>query len=118
MFQCSHSYRLFCHNTVHIAVSQVYTSTAYSIKQIVCSNALSSATEMSPTTSLPTHTDFPVIGVVIVVVLLMLAGLGFLLHRYLCHNKGAYRTTGEPAPVEDPDQTHGEIVTDENEYFI
>lgn len=56
--------------------------------------------------------------VVIVVVLLMLAGLGFLLHRYLCHNKGAYRTTGEPSPVEDPDQAHGEIVTDEKEYFI
>uniref|UniRef100_A0A8C7IC97 Uncharacterized protein n=1 Tax=Oncorhynchus kisutch TaxID=8019 RepID=A0A8C7IC97_ONCKI len=55
--------------------------------------------------------------VVIVGVLLMLAGLGFLLHRYLCH-KGAYRTIGEPSPVEDPDQAHGEIVTDEKEYFI
>jgi hypothetical protein len=55
--------------------------------------------------------------VVIVGVLLMLAGLGFLLHRYLCH-KGAYRTTEEPSPVEGPDQAHGEIVTDEKEYFI
>ncbi|KAK6308298.1 hypothetical protein J4Q44_G00215690 [Coregonus suidteri] len=78
------------------------------------------ATEMSPTTALPSHTDSStVIGMVIVLVLLTLAGLGFLLYRYLCHNKGAYRTTGEPAPGEDRDLAHGDIVTDEKkEYFI
>lgn len=41
--------------------------------------------------------------VVIVVILLTVAVLAFLLYRYLCHNKGAYRTTGELAPGEDPD---------------
>ncbi|XP_070300673.1 small cell adhesion glycoprotein-like [Salvelinus sp. IW2-2015] len=76
------------------------------------------ATEMRPT-SLPSHTDSSVIGIVIVLVLLTLAGLGFLLYRYLCHNKGAYRTTGEPAPGEDCDLAHSDIVTDEKkEYFI
>lgn len=72
------------------------------------------------TTALPSHTDTTVIGVVIVLVLLTVAGLGFLLYRYLCHNKGDYRTTGEPAPGEDPDQDYiDQPPTDKKkEYFI
>uniref|UniRef100_A0A6Q2XUG7 Uncharacterized protein n=1 Tax=Esox lucius TaxID=8010 RepID=A0A6Q2XUG7_ESOLU len=80
----------------------------------------STVTDMSPTTALPTQTnDSVIIGVVIVVVLLTLGVLGFLLYRYFCHNKGAYRTTGEPAPGEDPDQAHSDTSTEEKkEYFI
>ncbi|KAG7472020.1 hypothetical protein MATL_G00104020 [Megalops atlanticus] len=68
-----------------------------------------------PTTAVPTHTDSTVIGVVITLVLLTMVGLGFLLYRYLCHNKGDYRTTGEPAPGEDEEPTDPE---DKKEYFI
>lgn len=74
---------------------------------------------MNPTTALPNHTDSTVIGVVIVLVLLTLASLGFFLYRYLCHNKGDYRTTGELAPGDDPDLDHREPVGGEKkEYFI
>ncbi|KAJ8016873.1 hypothetical protein DPEC_G00011870 [Dallia pectoralis] len=77
-------------------------------------------TDMSPTTVLPAQTDDSVlIGVVIVVVLVTLAVLSFFLYRYFCHNKGAYRTTGEPAPGEDPERTNSETVNEEKkEYFI
>ncbi|XP_071388402.1 small cell adhesion glycoprotein-like [Centroberyx affinis] len=71
------------------------------------------------TTAVPMHTDSTVIGVVIVLVLLTVAVLGFLLYRYLCHNKGDYRTTGEPAPGEDPDDDCNDRATSEKkEYFI
>uniref|UniRef100_A0AAY4CT80 Uncharacterized protein n=1 Tax=Denticeps clupeoides TaxID=299321 RepID=A0AAY4CT80_9TELE len=57
--------------------------------------------------------------VVIVLILLSLAAFGFLLYRYLCRNKGAYRTTGELAPGEDPDQVYNDTVTPiKKEYFI
>uniref|UniRef100_A0A3Q1F9A8 Si:ch211-210c8.7 n=1 Tax=Acanthochromis polyacanthus TaxID=80966 RepID=A0A3Q1F9A8_9TELE len=57
--------------------------------------------------------------VVIVLILLTLAALGFLLYRYLCHNKGAYRTTGELAPGEDPDEEYtNQGVSEKKEYFI
>uniref|UniRef100_A0A3P8U6J2 Si:ch211-210c8.7 n=1 Tax=Amphiprion percula TaxID=161767 RepID=A0A3P8U6J2_AMPPE len=56
---------------------------------------------------------------VIVLILLTLAALGFLLYRYLCHNKGAYRTTGELAPGEDPDEEYtSQGVSEKKEYFI
>uniref|UniRef100_A0A671VET9 Si:ch211-210c8.7 n=1 Tax=Sparus aurata TaxID=8175 RepID=A0A671VET9_SPAAU len=57
--------------------------------------------------------------VVIVLILLTVAALGFLLYRYLCHNKGDYRTTGELAPGEDPDEEYSNKATSEKkEYFI
>lgn len=57
--------------------------------------------------------------VVIVVILLTIVVLAFLLYRYLCHNKGAYRTTGELAPGEDPDEDFTNKTSGEKkEYFI
>ena len=49
-----------------------------------------------------------------------LAVVGFLLYRYVCHNKGAYRTTGEPAPGEDfaEDRKPNQATNDKKEYFI
>ncbi|XP_008291747.1 small cell adhesion glycoprotein [Stegastes partitus] len=71
------------------------------------------------TTAVPSGPDSAVIAVVIVLILLTLAALGFLLYRYLCHNKGAYRTTGELAPGEDPDEDYGnQAVSEKKEYFI
>lgn len=56
---------------------------------------------------------------VIALVLVTLAVCGFLLYRYLCHNKGVYRTAGEPAPGVDPDQVYNDTVTPgKKEYFI
>ncbi|KAI1897063.1 hypothetical protein AGOR_G00079260 [Albula goreensis] len=76
---------------------------------------VTTADVIKATTALPTHTDSTVIGVVIALVLLTMAGLGFLLYRYLCHNKGDYRTTGEPVPGEEDDPADPE---DKKEYFI
>ncbi|KAG5282343.1 hypothetical protein AALO_G00054950 [Alosa alosa] len=77
------------------------------------------ATSVKPVTEPPTQPDSAVIGVVVVLVLLTLAAGAFLLYRYLCHNKGAYRTTGEPAPGEDPDQVYNDtVVPIKKEYFI
>ncbi|XP_022063073.1 glycophorin-C-like isoform X1 [Acanthochromis polyacanthus] len=71
------------------------------------------------TTAVPPGPDSAVIAVVIVLILLTLAALGFLLYRYLCHNKGAYRTTGELAPGEDPDEEYtNQGVSEKKEYFI
>lgn len=59
------------------------------------------------------------IPVVIAVMVLTFVVLALLLYRYQCHNKGAYRTTGELAPGEDPDE--GDAVQDtgaKKEYFI
>ncbi|XP_023147752.1 glycophorin-C-like [Amphiprion ocellaris] len=71
------------------------------------------------TTAVPPGPDSAVIAVVIVLILLTLAALGFLLYRYLCHNKGAYRTTGELAPGEDPDEEYtSQGVSEKKEYFI
>lgn len=56
---------------------------------------------------------------VIAVIVLTLLVVAFLLYRYQCHNKGAYRTTGELAPGEDPDE--GDAAQDtsgKKEYFI
>lgn len=76
-------------------------------------------TGMSTTPAAPVQTNSAVIGVVILLVLCTLAGLAFLLYRYLCHNKGAYRTAGEPAPGVDPDQVYQDTVTEnKKEYFI
>lgn len=56
---------------------------------------------------------------VIVLILLTVAVLGFLLYRYLCHNKGDYRTTGELAPGQDPDEDFSNQTADgKKEYFI
>lgn len=56
---------------------------------------------------------------VISVIVLTLAVLAVLLYRYLCHNKGAYRTTGELAPGEDPDEDDANRDTSgKKEYFI
>lgn len=56
--------------------------------------------------------------VVILLVLCTIAGLVYLLYRYLCHNKGIYRTTGEAAPGVDPDQINQDSVNENKEYFI
>lgn len=57
--------------------------------------------------------------VVVLLVLVTLAAAAFLLYRYFCHNKGAYRTTGEPAPGEDPDQVYNDTVAPiKKEYYI
>ncbi|KAM8864509.1 uncharacterized protein AB9W97_018790 [Spinachia spinachia] len=70
------------------------------------------------TTAAPSSSE-AVVAVVVVFILLTLAALGFLLYRYLCHNKGDYRTTGEPAPGEDPDdEQNNQAVNGKKEYFI
>lgn len=57
--------------------------------------------------------------VVIVLTVLTVVALGFLLYRYLCHNKGDYRTTGELAPGEDPDEDYSnQAMSEKKEYFI
>ncbi|XP_061590707.1 cell adhesion molecule 2-like isoform X2 [Cololabis saira] len=67
----------------------------------------------------PSTPDSAVIAVVIVLILLTVAALSFLLYRYLCHNKGDYRTTGELAPGEDPDEENSSREANEKkEYFI
>uniref|UniRef100_UPI0037E953A6 small cell adhesion glycoprotein-like n=1 Tax=Semicossyphus pulcher TaxID=241346 RepID=UPI0037E953A6 len=71
------------------------------------------------TTAAPTGSDSAVIAVVIALILLTVAALAFLLYRYLCHNKGDYRTTGELAPGEDPDEEYSnQAVSEKKEYFI
>ncbi|GAA6216633.1 cell adhesion molecule 2-like isoform X1 [Lates japonicus] len=97
--------------------------------------AVTEKTTMGPLTSLPTRADTTiiqvvttaapagpdsaVIAVVIVLILLTVAALGFLLYRYLCHNKGDYRTTGELAPGEDPNEEYSnQAASEKKEYFI
>uniref|UniRef100_A0A3B4BGI7 Uncharacterized protein n=1 Tax=Periophthalmus magnuspinnatus TaxID=409849 RepID=A0A3B4BGI7_9GOBI len=59
------------------------------------------------------------VKLVIFVILLTVAVVGFVLYRYLCHNKGAYRTTGELAPGEDLEEDHHSHKENEKkEYFI
>ncbi|CAL9703248.1 unnamed protein product [Knipowitschia caucasica] len=71
------------------------------------------------TTALPASTDGTIVAVVIFVILLTVAVVGFLLYRYLCHNKGDYRTTGELAPGEDAEETSQiHKGTEKKEYFI
>ncbi|XP_040007766.1 cell adhesion molecule 2-like isoform X2 [Xiphias gladius] len=71
------------------------------------------------TTAVPTSPDSAVVAVVIVLILVTVAALGFLLYRYLCHNKGDYRTTGELAPGEDPDEEYNnQAASEKKEYFI
>ncbi|KAG7221709.1 hypothetical protein INR49_000076 [Caranx melampygus] len=71
------------------------------------------------TTAVPATADSAVIAVVIVLILVTVAVLGFLLYRYLCHNKGDYRTTGELAPGEDPDEEFtNQEASEKKEYFI
>ncbi|XP_041656278.1 cell adhesion molecule 2-like isoform X2 [Cheilinus undulatus] len=78
-----------------------------------------STTMIPATTAAPPSPDSAVIAVVIVLILLTLAALAFLLYRYLCHNKGDYRTTGELAPGEDPDEEyHNQSASEKKEYFI
>ena len=59
-------------------------------------------------------------SVVVALLLVTVAVVAFLLYRYLCHNKGAYRTTGEPAPGEDfaEDGKSNQASADKKEYFI
>ncbi|XP_028438788.1 cell adhesion molecule 2-like isoform X1 [Perca flavescens] len=71
------------------------------------------------TTAVPASPDSAVVAVVIVLILLTVAALGFLLYRYLCHNKGDYRTTGEAAPGDDPDDEYNnQAASEKKEYFI
>lgn len=70
------------------------------------------------TTALPPCPGNAVIGVVIAIILVTVAVLCFLLYRYFCHNKGDYRTTGELAPGEDPDEEHNQAESEKKEYFI
>lgn len=83
-------------------------------------NASTTIWTTSVTTPGPAEsTDSVVIAVVIILVLCTVAGLAFVLYRYLCHSKGVYRTTGEPAPGLDPDQVYQDTVTEnKKEYFI
>eukprot|EP00066_Takifugu_rubripes_P011745 XP_011601011.1 PREDICTED: glycophorin-C isoform X2 [Takifugu rubripes] len=77
------------------------------------------ATIIEVTTAAPPAVDSAVIAVVIAVIVLTLVVLAFLLYRYLCHNKGAYRTTGELAPGEDPDEDDAtQNASGKKEYFI
>lgn len=77
------------------------------------------ATPVMPVTEPPSQSDSAVIAVVVLLVLVTLAAAAFLLYRYFCHNKGAYRTTGEPAPGEDPDQVYNDTVAPiKKEYYI
>uniref|UniRef100_A0A3Q4GDB3 Si:ch211-210c8.7 n=1 Tax=Neolamprologus brichardi TaxID=32507 RepID=A0A3Q4GDB3_NEOBR len=56
---------------------------------------------------------------VVILILLTLAALSFVLCRYLYHNRGDYRTTGELAPGEDPDEEdHNKPAPEKKEYFI
>lgn len=81
--------------------------------------SLPTQADTTMTQAAPTSPDSAVIAVVIVLILLTVAALGFLLYRYLCHNKGDYRTTGEPAPGEDPDDEYSnQAKTEKKEYFI
>ncbi|KAK1803369.1 hypothetical protein P4O66_004031 [Electrophorus voltai] len=76
-------------------------------------------TEVAPTPMTPAQPSAAVIGVVILLILCTMAALAFVMYRYLCHNKGTYRTTGEPAPGLDPDQVYNDTVTqNKKEYFI
>ncbi|KAG7521110.1 hypothetical protein JOB18_042918 [Solea senegalensis] len=71
------------------------------------------------TTAVPPDSHCAVIAVVVAIILLTLAVFGFLLYRYLCHNKGDYRTTGELAPGEDlDDEQSNQAVSEKKEYFI
>ncbi|MEQ2306496.1 hypothetical protein AMECASPLE_008841 [Ameca splendens] len=71
------------------------------------------------TTVTPAGSDGTLIAVVIVLILVTVAVLAFLLYRYLCHNKGDYRTTGEVAPGEDPDEDFSnQAESEKKEYFI
>lgn len=57
--------------------------------------------------------------VVVILILLTLAALSFVLCRYLYHNRGDYRTTGELAPGEDPDEEdNNKPAPEKKEYFI
>ncbi|CAN9516042.1 unnamed protein product [Ophioblennius macclurei] len=73
------------------------------------------------TTVAPAGLDSAVVAVVVVLILLTVAALCFLLYRYMCHNKGDYRTTGEPAPGDDfnnDDDDSNQASTEKKEYFI
>ncbi|AWP10183.1 putative small cell adhesion glycoprotein [Scophthalmus maximus] len=71
------------------------------------------------TTAVPVVAESAVVAVVVVLILVTVAVLAFLLYRYLCHNKGDYRTTGELAPGEDPDEEHSnQAASEKKEYFI
>lgn len=62
---------------------------------------------------------FPPPTVVVILILLTLAALSFVLCRYLYHNRGDYRTTGELAPGEDPDEEdNNKPAPEKKEYFI
>ncbi|XP_010730323.2 cell adhesion molecule 2-like [Larimichthys crocea] len=89
------------------------------LKPTQAATTMSQVVTTAAATTPPTGPDSAVIAVVIVLILLTVAALSFLLYRYLCHNKGDYRTTGELAPGEDPDEEHGNQATNEKkEYFI
>ncbi|KAL4623685.1 small cell adhesion glycoprotein-like isoform X2 [Arapaima gigas] len=70
------------------------------------------------TTAAPSNTDSTVVGVVIFLIVLTLVAMAFLLYRYLCRNKGDYRTTGEPVPGEDMEQADAVEPENKKEYFI
>uniref|UniRef100_A0A3Q0S462 Si:ch211-210c8.7 n=1 Tax=Amphilophus citrinellus TaxID=61819 RepID=A0A3Q0S462_AMPCI len=56
---------------------------------------------------------------VVILILLTLVVLGFVVCRYLYHNRGDYRTTGELAPGEDPEEEDSnKSAPQKKEYFI
>nr|XP_057907713.1 small cell adhesion glycoprotein-like [Doryrhamphus excisus] len=67
-------------------------------------HAIVNGTAASPTGTV----DTTVVAVVVTLILLTVVMLAFLLYCYMCHNKGDYRTTGEPAPGQDPDDDDDE----------
>ncbi|XP_061541613.1 small cell adhesion glycoprotein-like [Phycodurus eques] len=76
-------------------------------------------TERTGTTATHLKPDTTVIAVVVTLIVVTVVLLGILLYHYMCHNKGDYRTTGELAPGDDPDEDRGnQAAGEKKEYFI
>ncbi|XP_077946173.1 uncharacterized protein LOC144388446 isoform X1 [Gasterosteus aculeatus] len=96
-----------------------FTSFTKDMKLLTSAPTQADATMIQVVTTAAPHSSEAVVAVVVVLILLTVAAFGFLLYRYLCHNKGDYRTTGEPAPGEDPDdEQNNQAANEKKEYFI
>ncbi|XP_069383766.1 small cell adhesion glycoprotein-like isoform X2 [Paralichthys olivaceus] len=107
-------------NMTPLTTDSTYMSTAGTENPVASLSTQAGTTVIQVvTTAIPATSDSAVIAVVVVLMLLTVAALGFLLYRYLCHNKGDYRTTGELAPGEDPDEEcSNQAASEKKEYFI
>ncbi|XP_068509421.1 small cell adhesion glycoprotein-like [Syngnathus scovelli] len=80
-------------------------------------NTTENITAVTSTDHLKPNTT--VIAVVSTLIVLTLVLLAVLVYHYMCHNKGDYRTTGEQAPGEDPDEDPAsQAASEKKEYFI